>query len=98
MRHLRQIAPGARLMARRQDYPDLAATLADYDPQIVEYTPDEDLTEFAGLRARAVRPMVAYMGGDADVFARIAAARPDLVNLDQPFAFAALLKTLPPRT
>jgi glycerophosphoryl diester phosphodiesterase len=72
--------------------------LAAYTPQIVEYTPDEDLSEFAGLRASGIQPMVAYMGGDPLLFQRIIAARPDLVNLDQPFAFAAMLKTLPPRT
>ena len=98
MQRMRQIAPGAQLMVRRQDYSDLAATLAAYNPEIVEYTPDEDLTEFADLRALGVRPMVAYMGGDAAVFQSIISARPDLVNLDQPFAFAALLKTLDPRT
>lgn len=98
MQRMRQIAPEAQLMVRRQDYPDLAAALAAYTPQIVEYTPDEDLSEFADLRALGVQPMVAYMGGDPLVFQRISAARPALVNLDQPFAFATLLQTLPPRT
>lgn len=98
MHRMRRIAPEANLMARRQDFPDLAATLAAYDPQIVEYSPDEDLSEFADLRARGAQPMVAYMGREASVFRRIRAARPDLVNLDHPFAFAALLKTLAPRT
>jgi glycerophosphoryl diester phosphodiesterase len=98
MERLRQFAPGARLMARRQDYPDLPATLAGYTPQIVEYAPDEDLSEFADLRARRVQPMVAYMGSDPVVFQRIFAARPDLVNLDHPFAFAAFLKTVASRT
>lgn len=98
MHRMRQIAPEANLMVRRQDYPDLAATLAAYEPQIVEYTPNEDLTEFAHLQALGVRPMVAYMGGDASVFQRIRDARPDLVNLDQPFAFAAQLMTPDPRT
>jgi glycerophosphoryl diester phosphodiesterase len=98
MQRMRQIAPGAQLMARRQDYPDLAATLAGYAPQIVEFTPDEDLSEFADLRAIGVRSMVAYMGGDPLVFQRICDARPDLVNLDQPFAFATVLKTQNART
>jgi glycerophosphoryl diester phosphodiesterase len=88
IQRMRQIAPGARLMARRQDYPDLAATLASYAPQIVEYTPGEDMAEFPVLRAKGIQPMVAYMGGDPAVFDAIIAARPDLVNLDQPFAFA----------
>lgn len=98
MRQLRRIAPAAQLMARRQDYPDLAAALSDYAPQIVEYTPDEDLAEFAVLRAGGRQPMVAYMGGDTAVFDRIVAARPDLVNLDQPFAFARHLQAVLPRT
>ncbi len=91
MRKLRQIAVGAQLMARRQDYLDVPAALLDYSPQILEYTPDEDLNEFAGLRDSGVKPMVAYMGGDEAVFDLIIAARPDLVNLDQPFAFARRL-------
>jgi len=98
MHRMRQIAPEAKLMVRRQDYADLAETLAAYKPQIVEYTPEEDLSEFADLRTLGVRPMLAYMGRDASVFQRILAARPDLVNLDQPFAFAAFLKTLDLRT
>ncbi len=88
---LRALAPGAALMARRQDYPSLDAALGDLGPAIIEYTPDEDLTEFATLRARGLRPMIAYMGSDDRVFDRIIAARPDLVNLDQPFAFCRRL-------
>ena len=94
MRSLRQLAPEATLMARRQDYATLAAALLDYAPQILEYTPDEDLTEFPALRAAGVQPMVAYMGGDPAIFDRIIAARPDLVNLDQPVAFARRLTGL----
>ncbi len=88
MQVLRRLSGEARLMARRQDYPDLAATLASYAPQIVEYTPDEDMAEFPVLRAKGIQPMVAYMGDDPAVFDAIIAARPDLVNLDQSFAFA----------
>jgi hypothetical protein len=64
IRQLHQIAPAARLMARWQDYPDVAATLADYAPQVLEYTQAEDTDDVARLRATRGQTMLAYMGDD----------------------------------
>jgi len=85
---LRQLSPSAQIMARRQDYPSLAETIADFDANIVEFTPAASALEIASLRGSAVTSMVAYMGGDTEMFAHLIRLRPDLFNLDQPFAFA----------
>ncbi len=84
---LRQLSPKARIMARRQDYPTLNATITDFDANIVEFLPSDPATEVATLRGGPIASMVAYNGGDPQVFDRIVHMRPDLVNLDQPFAF-----------
>lgn len=85
---LRQISADAHIMARREDYPSLDETIAHYGASIVEFTPKADALEIASLRGSAVKSMVAYMGGDSDVFAHLIDLRPDMFNLNQPFAFA----------
>lgn len=85
---LRQLSPSAQIMARRQDYPSLAETIADFDANIVEFTPMASALEIASLRGSAVTSMAAYMGGDTKVFAQLIRLRPDLFNLNQPFAFS----------
>ncbi|TNJ41221.1 glycerophosphodiester phosphodiesterase family protein [Phaeobacter sp. B1627] len=84
---LRKAAPEARIMIRRQDFPDLKTALTTLSPAIIEYTHTEDFSEFPQCRAAGVRPMVAYMGRDTEVFDLILAAAPDLVNLHFPFLF-----------
>lgn len=84
---LRALAPSASIMARRQDYPTLAAAMADHGAGLIEFLPDDDPLEIASLRDSRVASMVAYMGRDPGVFDRIIGLRPDLVNLDHPFAF-----------
>lgn len=84
---LRGLAPEARIMARRQDYPSLREALVDYGADLIEFRPDDDPLEIATLRGSEVASMVAYMGQDPRIFDRVIAMRPDLVNLDQPFAF-----------
>jgi len=85
--HLRAIAPDARIMLRRQDLPDLETALTQLSPAIIEYTPQDTLSEFPRCRAAGVRPMIAYMGRDTEVFDLLLAAAPDLVNLHFPFLF-----------
>lgn len=91
---LRRLCPEARIMARRQDYPTLEDALSHYDANIIEFTPQADAAEIAVLRGSAVQTMVAYMGRDHEVFAHILGLRPDLFNLDQPFAFARAARDL----
>lgn len=84
---LRKISPTATIMARRQDYPSLDETIADFGANIVEFLPKADVFDVAALRGSAVKSMVAYNGSDTAVFDRILDMRPDLVNLNAPFAF-----------
>lgn len=88
LHELRGLSEQARIMARRQDYPSLEATIADYRADIIEFTPEADAWEVASLRGNLPRSMVAYMGRDEEVFARILGLRPDLFNMNQPFAFS----------
>lgn len=85
---LRQLSADALIMARRQDYHSLDAAIADFDANIVEFRPAEDAMEIAALRGSAIRTMVAYMGDAEEVFTHIINMRPDLFNLNHPFAFA----------
>lgn len=75
-------------MVRRQDHPSLEAALDALSPGMIEFLPDDPLHEIAALRGSHIRRMVAYMGRDPAVFDRLIDLRPDLVNLDKPFAFA----------
>lgn len=83
---LRAKQPRARLMVRRQDCLTLEAALA-YQPYVVEFRPDDDPADLAACRAAGARTMIAYMGADPQVFARLRDLRPDMVNLHHPFAF-----------
>lgn len=85
---LRQLSTDARIMARREDYPSLEETIGDFGANIVEFTPQASAAEIASLRGSAITSMVAYMGGDADVFTHLIGLRPDMFNLNEPFAFA----------
>ncbi len=88
LQELRRLSPKARIMARRQDYPTLREALEDYDADILEFLPNHEPLEVASLRGGAVRSMIAYNGADPAVYDRMLAMRPDLFNLDQPFAFS----------
>lgn len=88
---LRALAPEARIMARRQDYPTLPEAMDHYGASVIEFLPNDDPFEIASLRGSAVASMVAYMGDDERVLRHIVDLRPDIVNLDQPFAFARAL-------
>ena len=85
---LRRICPEATIMSRRMDYPTLGEALRDYDADIIEFRPDDDPMELASLRGSAVRTMIAYSGGQQDIFDRMIDMRPDMFNLDQPFEFS----------
>jgi glycerophosphoryl diester phosphodiesterase len=85
---LRRLSPDARIMSRRQDFDSLDATIAAVDANIVEFLPDDDPGEIAALRGSDVRSMVAYMGDDETVFDTMLQLRPDMFNLNHPFAFA----------
>jgi glycerophosphoryl diester phosphodiesterase len=88
VRAMRTVSSDARLMARRLDYATLDDALASWAPAVIEYAPDEDLAEFTRLRDLGILPMIVYMGDDDAVFDQMIAARPALVNIDQPFRFA----------
>ena len=85
---LRALSPTAKIMARRQDYASLEETISDFDANIVEFIPTEEALEIAPLRGSHVQSMLAYMGSDSKVFARMIQLRPDLFNLNQPFTFS----------
>ncbi|MXQ09806.1 hypothetical protein GQ651_18315 [Alphaproteobacteria bacterium GH1-50] len=88
LHELRRLSTEARIMSRRQDYPSLAEAIADYDADLIEFTPEADPWEVASLRGNLPQTMVAYMGGEKDVFDRILMLRPDLFNLNRPFEFS----------
>jgi glycerophosphoryl diester phosphodiesterase len=84
---LRTLTDEATIMARRQDYPSLQDAIQDYSATVIEFLPHDDPLEIAALRDSPITSMVAYGGQKPDIFDRLVELRPDLVNLDQPFAF-----------
>ena len=91
---LRAMSPEAQIMTRRQDYPSLAEAIADYSANLVEFLPNDDLSEIASLRGSEIRSMIAYMGDDEAVFEHMVKLRPDLFNLNSAFAFARFAKSI----
>ncbi|MEP2782555.1 MAG: glycerophosphodiester phosphodiesterase family protein [Pseudoruegeria sp.] len=87
LRDMRAISPDANIMMRRQDFENLDAALASLDPSLIEFTPQEDLSEIKTLKEKGIPSMIAYNGQDPDVFRRIAAHKPELINLHHPFRF-----------
>ncbi len=77
-------------MMRRQDFSTLQETLNNLAPALIEYTIYEDWSEFEHLQALNIPIMIAYNGDDHDVMERIIKARPEMVNLNQPFLFAKM--------
>ena len=94
LEHIHKAQPKAKLIVRRQDYDTLSDCLSEFCPSVIEFTLHDDWAEFAPCRAAKAEVMVAYMGRDHRVFARITDARPDLVNLHYPFEFARYLRRL----
>ena len=85
---LRAMSSEARIMSRRQDYESLQAAIDHYSANLVEFRPGDDPLEVASLRGSAIHSMVAYMGKAPDIFGEIFGLRPDLFNLNEPFAFS----------
>lgn len=95
LRQIRRLSKEARIMLRRQDYRSLEEAFCDgLAPAIIEYTLAEDWSEFADCRGRGAAVMVAYMGKESVSMQRIVAARPDLVNLDDPFRFKEICSAM----
>jgi glycerophosphoryl diester phosphodiesterase len=90
---LRAMCPEAKIMARRQDYSSLAKTIADFGANVVEFLPSDDPLEIAALRGSQIQSMVAYMGDDTAIFRQLIAMRPELFNLNNPFAFARFVNS-----
>ncbi|WP_293576408.1 glycerophosphodiester phosphodiesterase family protein [Phaeobacter sp.] len=89
---LRGLSEQAHIMARRQDFDSLEQTLETFMPSLVEFTVTESWADFPELRRRGIPIMIAYGGEERQVLERIAAAAPDMVNLDQPFLFAQICR------
>lgn len=85
LQDLRAISDRARIMVRRQDFSTLEEALNFLSPDIIEYTMAEDWSEFVECRNSGLQVMIAYNGADRKEMQSIIDARPDMVNLDQPF-------------
>ena len=78
-------------MAARWKYPSLSAAIADFNADIVEFTPGVDnLSEIPACRELGVQSMVFSTTGEWDDLQRILACKPDLANLDRPDRFKIL--------
>ena len=82
--------PEAKIMLRRQDFKTLEDILDNFSPSIIEYTMQENLSEFDILEKNNIKTMIAFMGNDKDIFLELIKKRPNYVNLDAPFIFKKL--------
>ncbi|GCB06733.1 glycerophosphodiester phosphodiesterase family protein [Ralstonia sp. SET104] len=82
-------SPQARVMRRRQDYPTLTALLETGTPYVVEYDYRlDDLSEFAECRAAGAKVMLRFFADETDSAIGLIGLKPDMVNVDDPFAFS----------
>ncbi|WP_428240641.1 glycerophosphodiester phosphodiesterase [Gynuella sp.] len=80
--------PQARVMRRRQDFPDLETLLAGGTPAVIEYDYRiDDLTEMDYCRACGAQVMIRFFADRIEDALPVIELRPDLVNLDDPFLF-----------
>ncbi|WP_424830549.1 glycerophosphodiester phosphodiesterase family protein [Ruegeria sp.] len=89
---MRALSDEAQIMMRRQDFQTLEEAMATLSPSLLEYTVDDDWSDFPELRQQGMPIMIAYNGDDRAVLEKIADADPDMVNLDQPFVFAEICR------
>ena len=61
--------------------------LHNFSPSIIEYTMEDDLTEFDTLNKHNIETMIAFMGNDKNSFLKLIEKRPNYVNLDAPLIF-----------
>jgi glycerophosphoryl diester phosphodiesterase len=87
LRAIKAADPAARIMTRRMDFHRLDDCFADLAPDIIEYDSTDDWSDMAAARAYGADLMICYMGRDPEVFDRVIAARPDIVNIDDMFTF-----------
>ena len=79
--------PKAKIMLRRKDFKTLEDILYNFSPSIIEYTMEDDLTEFDTLNKHNIETMIAFMGNDKNSFLKLIEKRPNYVNLDAPLIF-----------
>lgn len=79
-------------MLRRQDFDKLTDITDNYNPQVIEYTINDDLNELQTVKEKRIETMIAYMGVNKKIFEKIIKLRVDYVNIDQPIFFSKLYK------
>lgn len=85
MREVRALAPEAKLMARRRDFPTFAETVADARSQIVEFDQTvDDLSEVRLCHGAGVEAMIYDRTHERAEMERLFDLGPDIVNVDRP--------------
>lgn len=87
LRAIKAADPAARIMTRRMDFERLEDCFAGLSPDIIEYDSTDDWSDIEAAREYGADLMICYMGRDPEVFDRVIAARPDIVNIDDLFTF-----------
>ncbi|QQA41724.1 glycerophosphodiester phosphodiesterase family protein [Pelagovum pacificum] len=95
LQEIRRLAPEANIKANIFHFDGFDAMVATLDPQICEIQVRDWEVEAPLCRAHGIRPMLQYFGSEPEVFDRIAAWRPEMINLDRAdLLLAALRKTI----
>ncbi|NDV01078.1 glycerophosphodiester phosphodiesterase [Pseudoroseicyclus tamaricis] len=92
MLDLRAAAPEANIKANAVHYGGFEAMQQMIRPQICEIQIEDWAEEAPLCRANGIRPMLQYFGDDPAIFDRIAALRPEMINLDRADMLLAALR------
>jgi len=80
---IRQLSPTARIKANLARYPDMQALKDHLNPAIIEIPVERYGRDAPAAERLNIVPMVQYFGDDREIFDRIVALRPPMINLDR---------------
>ena len=83
---VRRLSPDARIMARTLDFDSIQAAIDSVQAEIIEINMAENDIDakVQQVKAAGAKVMLCYSGSDNDIFERMIALQPDMVNLDAP--------------
>lgn len=80
---IRELSSTARIKSNSSDYADLETLKAHVDPALVEINAGRYERDAPAVERLNIVPMMQYFGDDPEIFDRIVALRPPMINLDR---------------
>ena len=80
---IRELSPTARIKSNGAGYTDLQALKAHLDPALIEIHAERYVQDAPAAERLNIVPMMQYFGDDPEIFDKIVALRPPMINLDR---------------